>query len=119
MEGDRPTVKTENANLDAMKKLAVGAGVDAARLEADLGGCGSWIAESSQALRPLGVNGTPSFFVNGRFLQTLELEQFDAVIKEELAKADKAIADGVPQAEYYRRQIVARGERQAKGRFED
>jgi protein-disulfide isomerase len=119
MDGNRPTVKTENAHLDAMKKLAIGAGADAARLDADLDGCRSWIEESSQALRPLGVSGTPSFFVNGRFLQALDLGQFDALIKEELAKADKAIADGVPQAEYYARQIVARGEQKAKGRFED
>jgi hypothetical protein len=112
-------MRTENANLDAMKKVAVAAGADAARLDADMEGCTAWIADSSQSLRPLGVNGTPSFFINGRFLQALEVEQFDALIKEELAKADKAIADGVPQGDYYQRQIVAKGEKKAKGRFED
>ena len=119
MEGNRPTMKQENANLDAMKQIAIGAGADPVKLEAELEGCAAWVAESTQTLRPLGVNGTPSFFINGRFLQALELGQFDALIKEELAKADKAIADGVPQGQYYERQIVAKGEKQAKGRFED
>ncbi len=119
MDGNRPSMKQENANLDAMKRIAIGAGADAAKLEADLEGCTAWVAESTQTLRPLGVNGTPSFFINGRFLQALEFGQFDALIKEELAKADKAIADGVPQGQYYERQIVAKGEKQAKGRFED
>lgn len=119
LEGNRPVMRSENANLETMKQLAVSAGADAARLDAEIEGCGAWIAESTQTLRPLGVNGTPSFFVNGRFLQTLEFDQFDAVIKEELAKADKAIADGVPQGDYYQRQIVAKGEKKAKGRFED
>jgi protein-disulfide isomerase len=119
LENNRPAMKSENANLDAMKQVAVAAGADAARLDADMEGCKSWIAESTQSLRPLGVNGTPSFFINGRFLQAMDLEQFDVLIKEELAKADKAIADGVAQGDYYQRQIVAKGEKKAKGRFED
>ena len=119
MEGDQPAVRTENANLDAMKQLAVAAGADAARLDADLEGCKAWVADSARSLSPLGVNGTPSFFINGRFIQSMEPAAFDALIKEELAKADKAIADGVPQAEYYQRQIVAKGAKRAKGRFDD
>jgi protein-disulfide isomerase len=119
LEGQRPTMNQENANLDALKKLAVGAGADLARLEADLDGCKTWLQDSARTLQPLGVNGTPTFFVNGRPLQRFEPEAFDAIIKEEIAKADKAIADGVPQAEYYQRQIVAKGEKKAKGRFED
>lgn len=119
MEGGRPTMKQENANLDAMKKLATDAGADAMKLDADIEACKGWIADSSQSLRPLGVNGTPSFFINGRFIQALEFAQFDAMIKEELAKADKAIADGVPQTAYYQKQIVEKGETKAKSRFED
>jgi protein-disulfide isomerase len=119
MEGDRPAMQNENANLDAMKKLAVDAGADPARLEADLPGCMAWIQDSARTLTPLGVNSTPSFFVNGRFIQSFDIAEFDALIKEEIAKADKAIADGVPQAQYYQREIVAKGEKKAKGRFDD
>lgn len=119
MEGDRPAANTDNLNLDAMKKLAVDAGTDPARLDADLEGCKAWIAESAQALTPVGVNSTPSFFINGRFLQAMEFEKFDQLIQQELAKADKAVADGVPQGDYYQREIVAKGVKRAKGRFED
>jgi protein-disulfide isomerase len=119
LEGDRPKPVEENLNLDAMKKLAVDAGADPAKLEGDLEGCKAWLQDSARTLQPVGVNSTPSFFINGRFLQSMDLEQFDAMIKEELAKADKAIADGVPQGEYYQRQIVAKGAKRAKGRFED
>jgi protein-disulfide isomerase len=119
IEEGRPKLQEQNANVDAMKKLAVSAGADAAKLDADLAGCNGWLQSSSNTLRPLAVNSTPSFFVNGRFIQTLDFAEFDAIIKEELAKADKAIADGVPQAEYYAREIVAKGAKQTKGRFED
>jgi len=119
MEGQRPAVQSENLNMDALKKLAVDAGADAAKLEADLEGCKSWIRDSAQTLQPVGVNSTPSFFVNGRFIQSMDFGQFDALIKQELARADKAIADGTPQGDYYQREIVAKGEKRSKGRFED
>ena len=119
LEGDQPTAQTDNMNLDAMKKLAVGAGADAAKLDADLEGCKSWIQTSAQVLQPVGVSSTPSFFINGRFIQSMDFAQFDALIKQELAVADKAVADGVPQGEYYQREIVAKGVKRAKERFED
>jgi protein-disulfide isomerase len=119
LEGQRPVMQNDNATLDAMKKLAVEAGADPARLEADLPGCILWVQESDRTLRPLGVGGTPTFFINGRPLPSFDPAAFDALIKEEIAKADKAIADGVPQAAYYQRQIVDRGVKKAKGRFED
>lgn len=119
MDGERPTPVAENLNLDAMKKLAIGAGADPARLEADLEGCKAWIQDSARVLTPVGVNSTPSFFINGHFLQTMDPDQFDAAIQQELAKVDKAIADGVPAGDYYQREIVAKGTKRAKGRFED
>jgi protein-disulfide isomerase len=119
LEGDRPAQRPENQNLDAMKKLAADAGADPARLDADLEGCKAWLQDSARTLTQVGVNSTPSFFINGKFLQAMEFEQFDALIKQQLAKADKAIADGVPQGEYYQREIVAKGVKRAKGRFED
>jgi protein-disulfide isomerase len=118
-EGGKPVMQQEMVSLDAMKKLAADAGADPARLAADVDGCRAWVQDSQRALQQLGVNSTPSFFVNGRFFQSIDFDQFDSMIKEELAKADKAIADGVPQGEYYQRQIVAKGEKRSKGRFED
>jgi protein-disulfide isomerase len=121
MEGQQPQVQTAAANLDAMKQLAISAGADAAKLTADIEDptCQDWLKSSMQTLQPIGVSATPSFFVNGRFVQGVSFEPLDEVIKQELAKADKAIADGVPQDQYYQREIVAKGERRAKGRFDD
>lgn len=121
LDNGQPRVQSEMANLDAMKKLALDAGVDAARFEADLAGpiCQDWLRTSRQTLSPLGVNGTPAFFINGKFSHAMAPEAFEAAIKGAIATADKAIADGVPQAELYQREVVAKGAKQAKGRFED
>jgi protein-disulfide isomerase len=51
-----------------------------------------------------GVSGTPAFFVNGRFLSGAQpLEVFQALVDEEIAKAERLIEDGVPMAEIYQR----------------
>jgi hypothetical protein len=48
------------------------------------------------------VNGTPVFFVNGRRVQgALGLEQFDALIQEELKSAQRIVARGVPKKDVY------------------
>ena len=44
---------------------------------------------------------------------------FDKVIREELAKADQAIAGGVAPRDYYERVVLANGQQRVKGRFED
>ena len=54
----------------------------------------------------LGARGTPAFFVNGRFLSGAQpVAAFKAVIDEELSKANKLIASGVPQARVYEKTI--------------
>jgi protein-disulfide isomerase len=116
MEGNQPRVQNDQLAVDNLKKVAVAAGADAAKLEAELAGCQQWIQQSQAGLRPLGVNATPSFFVNGRFVRG---DALDAAVQEAIARADKAIADGVPQDEYYQREIIAKGLTKAKGRFED
>jgi protein-disulfide isomerase len=50
----------------------------------------------------LGVNGTPVFFINGRRVQgALGLDQFDALIQEELKSAQRIVARGVPKKDVY------------------
>jgi protein-disulfide isomerase len=57
----------------------------------------------------LGARGTPSFFINGRFLAGAQpLESFKAVIDEELKRADRLLATGVKRAELYD-QLIADG----------
>ena len=121
LEGEQAEVQPAMTNLDAMRKVAIDAGLDAGRLDKDLQdpSCQEWLMSSRKTLTPLGVNGTPSFFINGRFSHAMSPEGFDAAIKSAIATADKAIADGVPQAEYYQREVIAKGAKRAKGRFED
>ncbi len=50
----------------------------------------------------LGVGGTPTFFANGRRIQgALPLEQFDALIREELQVAQRIVARGMPARDLY------------------
>ena len=50
----------------------------------------------------LGARGTPAFFVNGRFLSGAQpFEAFKKLIDEELAKAEKIAASGVPKDKVY------------------
>ena len=47
-----------------------------------------------EVAQKFGARGTPAFFINGRFISGARpLEQFDAVIKEEKAKAEKFVED--------------------------
>ncbi len=50
----------------------------------------------------LGVNGTPTFFANGRRVQgALALDRFDELIRSELASASRIVAHGVPKEKLY------------------
>jgi protein-disulfide isomerase len=117
----RPNMQQGKETAEAMKTLASGLGLDMAKFDADMAGsdCQSWVKSSQEVLRPVGATGTPAFFVNGRFLNgAVPFDAIDAMVKEELAKADKAIADGTAQKDYYNG-IVAKGEKRVAGRFED
>lgn len=59
--------------------------------------------EASQALAAqLGARGTPSFFINGRPLRGAQpFEGFKTVIDEEIQRANRLVASGVPRARLY------------------
>jgi predicted DsbA family dithiol-disulfide isomerase len=122
MENGHPAMNQDQIAPDNLDKLAIQAGLDLAKMKADMTSpeCQSWIASSRASLQPIGVNATPAFFVNGRYVSGAQpVEVFDHLIQEEIAKADKAIADGVAPADYYQNVVVARGQKRVKGRFED
>jgi protein-disulfide isomerase len=105
-----------------MEKLAAELKLDPAKFKADFDGetCKDWVKKSQEALQPVGTSGTPSFYVNGRHINgAVPIEQFKAVITEELAKADKAIASGTKPADYYAQHVVAKGEKKVKGHFDE
>jgi protein-disulfide isomerase len=104
---------------DALAKLdtiAASVGLAPDRLAKDLDTCQGWLQSGSKELGAVGIHGTPAFFVNGRPLRERSFEAFDKLIREELAKADHS---SVAAADYYDREIVAKGLKKVKSRFED
>lgn len=98
-------------------EMAKELGLDASKFEADMNGetCMSLMSADAQALRNFGVNGTPSFFVNGKFTMFQGPEAFEALIKEELAAV---AASGVAPEKYYDEVVMAQGEKRFKSRAE-
>lgn len=80
---------------DAMKAMAKIAKIDGNKLVAcmNAGSKKSIVDEDTKQGSSLGVNGTPAFFINGRFISGAQpLEEFKKVFDEELnGTADKTI----------------------------
>jgi protein-disulfide isomerase len=112
-ENGRPQAQPEQAsNLDA---VATSLGLEHDRLTKDLEGCQQWLQSGQRELAAVGINATPAFFVNGRPLRERTFAAFDAMVAKELAKANSA---GVAAADYYQREVIAKGLTQVKSRFD-
>jgi protein-disulfide isomerase len=98
----------DQENIDALAKEAR---LDMSKYKADVAGiCKDEIRADQDLMKKLAVNATPSFFINGRYLAgALPQAQFEALIDEELAKANAAINGGVKADRYYEDEIVAKG----------
>ncbi|WP_437676036.1 DsbA family protein [Sorangium sp. So ce131] len=101
VQGDLGVAPLEAATLDvvaadlrlnvAAAKRAVASRKHAARIEADM-----------ELADDLGARGTPCFFINGRrLLGAQPIEQFQAMIDEEIAKAEAMVVAGTPRAKVY------------------
>jgi protein-disulfide isomerase len=87
LEGVAATMKLDVAAV----KRAIASHKHAAKIEADM-----------DLSEDLGVTGTPTFFVNGRKLVGAQpASRFEAVIGEEMAKAEALVAKGTPAAKVY------------------
>ncbi|MFY0523516.1 DsbA family protein [Archangium gephyra] len=98
----------EDADLE---KYAGELGLNVSRWKADLAKPEfSAIIDRDQALAgKLGANGTPAFFINGRFLSGAQpIDNFKAIIDEELAKAEALTRSGTPANQVYAA-IMAKG----------
>ncbi|WNZ65213.1 thioredoxin domain-containing protein [Myxococcus sp. MxC21-1] len=73
------------------------------------------IITRDQALaNQLGASGTPAFFINGRFLSGAQpIANFQALIDEELVKAENLVKSGVPASQVYAKIIEKGSERAA------
>src|SRR5690349_7840310 len=96
----------EDADLE---KYAGEIGLNVARWKTDLAKPEfSAIIDRDQALAgKLGANGTPAFFINGRFLSGAQpIDNFKALIDEELGKAEALTRSGTPASQVYAAIIV-------------
>ncbi|MEZ4451179.1 MAG: thioredoxin domain-containing protein [Nannocystaceae bacterium] len=75
----------------------------------------AWIAEDERLAGRMGANGTPAFFLNGRFLNGAQpLEAFAEVIDEELAAAKAMVDAGTPRAEVYEKIMATAADKVGK-----
>jgi protein-disulfide isomerase len=90
-------------------KIAGEIGLDVNRLKADMPGCQQLVAADEEELRKFRVSGTPAFFINGEFIGGgIPKDAFKQYIDRKLQIAQ---ASGVSGAEYYEREIRAKGEK--------
>jgi protein-disulfide isomerase len=102
-------------NIDAIAK---GVGVDMGKFKADMDGeCKAQIQKEQTSLAAVGTSGTPAFYINGRFLSGARpIEQFKAIIDEELKKANERIGkEGVVAENYYQKWVVEKGKKKLDG----
>jgi protein-disulfide isomerase len=86
-------------------------GLNVDKFKADMKGeCQALIQKDQREVQAFGVGATPSFFINGRFLQgAMPIDSFVAVIDEELKKANEKIQAGTPAASYYQQVVLDKG----------
>jgi predicted DsbA family dithiol-disulfide isomerase len=85
--------------------------LDTNKFKADMkGDCNKVVQSDMRDLQKLAVSATPSFFINGRFISgAVPIDNFVAVIDEELKKANERIQQGTPQAQYYQKWVMEKG----------
>jgi len=88
--------------------IAVRAGLDPEKYQHDItGACPAQVRADMALLQRFGVRGTPSFFINGRYVAGASRVQ--GLIDEELAKANAAIDGGVPAEQVYEQLVIEKG----------
>ena len=79
-------------------------GLDVAKFRADLKDpkLKELIEDQVAEIRTLGANGTPAFFVNGRYVRGAQpLPKFEALVDEEMKEARALLAKGTQRADVY------------------
>jgi protein-disulfide isomerase len=89
---------------EMLVEIARTIGLKLERFKKDLAGkaCAKQVRRDFRQLSIVGARGTPAFYINGRFIAgALPIDQYRAIIDEELERADKALAGGVKLEDYY------------------
>jgi protein-disulfide isomerase len=85
-------------------------GLNEAQFKTDMKECQQVTQKDMRDLQQLGVGATPSFFINGRFISgAVPIDNFSAIIDEELKKANERIQAGTPAAKYYDEWVINKG----------
>ncbi|MEJ7597396.1 MAG: DsbA family protein [Kofleriaceae bacterium] len=86
-------------------------GLNVDKFKSDMKGeCMQIVQNDQRQLQGLGVSATPGFFINGRFLSGAQpIENFQALIDQELQEANKRIQQGTPKAQYYQQWVIDKG----------
>ncbi|HEV7555573.1 MAG TPA: thioredoxin domain-containing protein [Kofleriaceae bacterium] len=96
---------------DNVVKIATDLGMDAAKFKTDMKSddCQKFIQQDMTELEKWHVNATPTFFINGQFINgALPKDEFKKIIDDKLKIAE---ASGVPGADYYQKEIMGKGEK--------
>ncbi len=86
------------------RELAGELGLDLAQFDADFANAEleQMISEDERLAAAFGANGTPAFFINGRFLSGAQpIASFKATIDEELEDAKAMVAAGTPRDQVF------------------
>jgi protein-disulfide isomerase len=103
---------------DALLAMAKELQLDVARFQADMTGraCAELLAHQRALLDNFKVDGTPTFIINGVYISGgLDKAALRSIIDERLRIAE---ASGVPAAQYYEREILAKGEKKFRSQRE-
>ncbi len=101
---DKLFAAPRDMSKDAFMRYAQELGLDTAMFELDLAAADSeqQIADDGALADKLGSRGTPSFFINGRFISGAQpFEVFAALIDEEKARAQALVDAGTPRSQVY------------------
>jgi protein-disulfide isomerase len=95
-----------------IQPLASTLGLDIVKLANDANFCAERIEADQIELRRFKVSGTPTMFINGKYVGgALPKEQLEKLVVEQLKIAE---ASGVPAARYYEQEIVGKGLRELR-----
>ncbi len=80
----------------------IGLDVDRWRKDKDSAEVAALIGKDSSYAQQVGADGTPSFFINGKFISgALPYESFKSVIDDQIKKADELLKKGVKHEKLY------------------
>jgi protein-disulfide isomerase len=96
--------------------IAAAAQLDVGRFKTDMGSraCADLLARERVELDKFNIDGTPTFIINGQYMTGgMDKDSLRKIIDERLRVAE---ASGVPAAQYYDREILAKGEKKFRSK---